>query len=79
MPAVSNPGAVSRRAMLAWVGACACIPARAQRPAAAEDKAPQPPKLGAVLPMTDVPLLDGAVFRPADADGQLLVLYWWAS
>ena len=29
--------------------------------------------------MTEVPLLDGAMFRPADADGQLLVVYWWAS
>ena len=76
---VSNPGAVSRRAMLAWVGACACIPARAQTPPAAEDKSPPPPKLGTVLPMTEVPLLDVAVFRPTDADGQLLVLYGWAS
>ena len=32
-----------------------------------------------LLPMTEVPLLDGAMFRPADADGQLLVVYWWAS
>ena len=26
-----------------------------------------------------MPLLDGGVFRPSDADGQVLVVYWWAS
>jgi hypothetical protein len=26
-----------------------------------------------------VTLFDGSVFRPAQADGQVLVIYWWAS
>lgn len=42
-------------------------------------RAPALPRPGAPLALTDVPLLDGGLFRAAAADGQVLVLYWWAS
>ncbi len=48
-------------------------------PAAMEAKAPPMPALGTVLALPEVPLLDGKVFRPAQAEGQVLVIYWWAS
>jgi thiol-disulfide isomerase/thioredoxin len=37
------------------------------------------PALGSRLALPEVPMLDGSMFKPADADGQVLVLYWWAS
>lgn len=37
------------------------------------------PKVGAALALPDVPLLDGGTFRAADAKGQVVVVYWWAS
>jgi thiol-disulfide isomerase/thioredoxin len=35
--------------------------------------------LGSKLVLLDLPLLDGSSFRAADVEGQVLVLYWWAS
>lgn len=35
--------------------------------------------VGAPLRLMDVPLLEGGVFRAAQAEGQVLVLYYWAS
>lgn len=51
--------------------------ARAQTssPAAAQEL----PAVGNLLRLPEVPLLDGGVFRPADAEGRVLVVYWWAS
>lgn len=37
------------------------------------------PAIGAPLALPEVPLFDGSVFRPAQAEGQVLVIYWWAS
>lgn len=54
-------------------------PALAQQPPASEAKAPPPPPVGTPLALPEVPMLDGSRFRPADAEGQVLVLYWWAS
>jgi len=51
----------------------------APSPAAMEAKAPPMPALGTHLPLPEVQLLDGGVFRPAQAEGQVLVIYWWAS
>jgi thiol-disulfide isomerase/thioredoxin len=51
----------------------------AQTPPASEAKAPPLPALGGALVVPELPLLDGSRYRPADADGQVLVLYWWAS
>jgi hypothetical protein len=48
-------------------------------PAAMEAKAPPLPALGTFLKLPEVPLFDGTVFRPAQAEGQVLVIYWWAS
>lgn len=36
-------------------------------------------RVGAPLPLPDVPLLDGSTFRAAQAQGQVVVVYWWAS
>lgn len=47
--------------------------------AATEAKAGPLPAVGAPLTLPEVPLLDGGVFRPAQAEGQVLVIYWWAS
>lgn len=47
--------------------------------AATETKAGPLPALGSLLALPEVPLLDGSVFRPAQADGRVLVIYWWAS
>lgn len=34
---------------------------------------------GTPLRLPEVPLLDGTVFRPAQVDGRVLAVYWWAS
>ncbi|UFU11349.1 TlpA family protein disulfide reductase [Ideonella dechloratans] len=68
------PDAARRRWLLsALAGASAPVWAQGAGPAAPV------PTLGSVLPLTEVPLLDGGVFRPADAEGKVVVLYYWAS
>ena len=42
-------------------------------------RAPALPRPGAGLPLADLPLLDGSMFRAGAATGQVLVVYWWAS
>lgn len=37
------------------------------------------PALGTALALPDVPLFDGSLFKAADAQGQVVVVYWWAS
>lgn len=37
------------------------------------------PTKGSSLALVELPLLDGGTFRPAQAEGKVLVLYWWAS
>ncbi|MFZ5567833.1 MAG: TlpA family protein disulfide reductase [Pseudomonadota bacterium] len=37
------------------------------------------PTAGTPLVLPEVPLLDGSLFRPAQAEGRVLVIYWWAS
>jgi hypothetical protein len=73
---------ISRRAALlqasalaAWPGA----PARAQQPAPEGDRGGPPPTPGTRLDVPDVRLFDGRTVTQADADGHVLVLYWWAS
>jgi thiol-disulfide isomerase/thioredoxin len=75
--------AMERRSLLAT--ACA-IPllARAQSAplasaAAAEAKAPPLPTVGTTLALPAIERLDGTRFEPRDADGHVLLLYWWAS
>lgn len=43
---------------------------------AAEDTMPA---IGTPLALPDVPLLDGSTFHAAQAQGQVVVVYWWAS
>jgi thiol-disulfide isomerase/thioredoxin len=37
------------------------------------------PAIGAPLALPDVPLFDGGHFRAAQAEGQVVLIYWWAS
>lgn len=53
--------------------------AAAPSSAATEAQAPALPAVGTLLPLPEVPLLDGTLFRPAQAEGRILVIYWWAS
>ncbi len=48
-------------------------------PAAVERLAPPLPSTGTRLSVPDLSLLEGGVFKPAQANGQVLVIYWWAS
>jgi thiol-disulfide isomerase/thioredoxin len=62
--------------------ACVCLATGVahSKPPAGEDKAlPLPPAARHAARTPDVTLLDGTRFRAADAEGQVLVLYWWAS
>jgi len=52
------------------VGAWMAAPAQAQQGVL---------QTGGPMRVPDVTLLDGGVFRAADADGKVLVVYWWAS
>ena len=47
--------------------------------ASGEAKAPPLPRIDAPLPLTRVNLFDGSVFEPSRAEGQVLLVYWWAS
>ena len=38
-----------------------------------------PPKVGSVLRLPDVRLLDGRLWSPLGVQGKALVVYWWAS
>lgn len=70
-----------RRAWLrgGLLAAIAGMPAWAQQPPPAGDKGGPPPAPGTLLPLPDITLLEGRTVTPADFDGQVLVLYWWAS
>lgn len=47
--------------------------------AAAETRAGPLPAEGTPLTLPEVQMLDGTVFRPAQAEGRVLLVYWWAS
>ncbi len=75
-----GPGRSTRRNALMRLAACTLAPVCAQAAAnAADDNSAPLPRLGALLPLPEVTLLDGTLLRPADAEGRVLVLYWWAS
>lgn len=67
----------SRRRLL-QLGATAGALAPLWAPAREKDAAPLP-AVGSVLPLAPAALLDGGRFEPAQAEGRVLVLYWWAS
>lgn len=46
---------------------------------AAKERAPALPRVGAAFPLVDVPLIEGGTFRASEAQGQVVVIYWWAS
>jgi peroxiredoxin len=48
-------------------------------PPASEATAPPLPAEGTVLKLPSITRLDGGVFSPGQAQGKVLVLYWWAS
>lgn len=63
---------------LGWHGA-AGAQAAAPSSAATEAKAGPLPGVGTILALPELTLLDGSVFRPAQSQGRVLVVYWWAS
>ncbi|HMT57264.1 MAG TPA: TlpA disulfide reductase family protein [Ottowia sp.] len=69
----------ARRRWLGWLPAAAAASMAAPW-ARAKDAPPVPlPAVGSALPLVAAPLLDGGRFEPAQAEGRVLVLYWWAS
>jgi thiol-disulfide isomerase/thioredoxin len=75
-----KPVRAARRRLLSGSAAVAAAwlagPARSL---ANEASAPPLPAPGAPLRLPEVALLDGGTFRPTQADGRVLVVYWWAS
>jgi thiol-disulfide isomerase/thioredoxin len=69
----------SRRLALAGLAGSLLAPAWAQQAPQGEDKALPPPQVGSPLPLPELTLLDGTRWHASDADGHVLVLYWWAS
>ena len=69
--------ALSRRQLL-QAGAAASV-LTAPWAAAQKAGATPLPAVGAPYPLAAVPLLGGDRFVPAQAEGRVLVLYWWAS
>ena len=63
---------------LAWPGLAS---AQSGLGAAAGNEAiaPAPPALGSRLTVPALERLDGSRFEPRDAEGRVLLLYWWAS
>lgn len=41
--------------------------------------APASPAVGGKLVLPELPLIDGGRFKPAEANGRVVVVYWWAS
>lgn len=68
---------MQRRALIAGLAATVGLPVSALN--AAEEDATALPALGSFLKLPDVTLLDGRRFAAADADGRVVVVYWWAS
>lgn len=71
--------ACSRRLALVGLASSALVPAWSQTTPQGEPKALPAPQVGRLLALPDVQLLDGTLVRAADADGHVLLLYWWAS
>lgn len=77
MPLSDQTARWSRRHCLQATASAALLPwaaARAQQP----PPAPMP-DLGSQLALAPADLLGGGRFEPAQAQGRVLVLYWWAS
>jgi thiol-disulfide isomerase/thioredoxin len=61
-----------------WLLGASALPLSGAAWAREPDAAPMP-ALGSVLPLAPASLLDGGRFEPSEAEGHVLVLYWWAS
>lgn len=74
-----NP--LRRQVLTAAVAAPAAWHAQAQmaEAAAADTRAAPLPAPGTPLALAPIERLDGSRFDPRDAEGRVLVLYWWAS
>ena len=48
-------------------------------PSQGDRKAGPPPPVGTRLALPPLALLDGRLLKPKDLEGQVVVLYWWAS
>jgi thiol-disulfide isomerase/thioredoxin len=70
--------AAAGAALVCWHGRAALAQSAPQSAEAGRARQPLP-AVGSVLRLPEATLLDGGKFRPADADGRVLVLYWWAS
>lgn len=64
-----------RRTLLQALGAASLAPVPLAR---AADGVP-PPALGTALALPDAPLFDGSTFKASDAQGKVVLVYWWAS
>ena len=62
-----------------WTAVSVAAPTWAQPTASVGDPGGLPPAPGTKLGLPEVTLFDGSRFTQADADSQVLVLYWWAS
>lgn len=68
-----------RKAILSLLQPALALAAWGSLPAWAKGSEMPLPKLGSVLLLPDVGLLDGRVWQAADMRGKTLVVYWWAS
>jgi hypothetical protein len=71
-----------------WLGvACASamaatwqsVQAQPASAVAEESRAPDLPAVGSPLQVPAIELLGGGTYQPTSSDGQVLVVYWWAS
>ena len=68
----------NRRELMQSAAALAVLP-WAGRTLAAEPAGAPLPTLGSALAVPTLALLDGSPWGPAQAEGKVLVVYWWAS
>jgi thiol-disulfide isomerase/thioredoxin len=79
---MAAPFTCTRRAAMLAAGTAtglAMIGLHAQTPPPGEERAGPPPPIGQRIDLPDLSLLDGSMLRAADTEGQVVVLYWWAS
>ena len=70
------PCSPRRRLILSAAAAAPLVPLAARAQSTPAVPLPVP---GSALPLAPIALLGGGRFEPAQADGRVLVLYWWAS
>ena len=78
MNRMPRPPDTTRRRWLQATAAGLALPPWAAAQAKPAQEPPLPP-VGSLLALAPTPLLDGGRFDPAQAEGRVLVLYWWAS